>query len=112
MIGTGGTTRLEPGANSPGLYESTDGGATFTEVWDGASRGNSFGVTNVALDPSNASIVYVAAFDAGPVAPLAGARRLRDAVRLPPAVRAAVAGVPDTDVVRADGQERTRRAST
>jgi len=35
VIGNGGTTRLEPGANEPGLYESWDGGATFTEVWDG-----------------------------------------------------------------------------
>ena len=35
VIGAGGTSRLEPGANEPGLYESTDGGNTFTEVWDG-----------------------------------------------------------------------------
>ena len=35
-IGNGGTTRLEPGANAPGLYESFNGGKTFTEVWDGA----------------------------------------------------------------------------
>ena len=26
---------LEPGANAPGLYESSDGGHTFTMVWDG-----------------------------------------------------------------------------
>ena len=32
VIGNGGTTRLEPGANAPGLYESTDGGATFHHV--------------------------------------------------------------------------------
>ncbi len=36
VIGAGGTVRVEPGANEPGLYESTDGGNTFTEVWDGA----------------------------------------------------------------------------
>jgi len=35
VIGAGGTTRVEPGANEPGLYESWDGGATFTEVWNG-----------------------------------------------------------------------------
>ena len=39
MIGNGGTTRLEPGANQPGLYESTDGGQTFTEVWNGNIAG-------------------------------------------------------------------------
>ena len=38
MIGNGGTIRLEPGANEAGLYESTDGGETFTEVWDGNAR--------------------------------------------------------------------------
>jgi hypothetical protein len=63
-IGNGGTTRLEPGANAPGLYESWDGGRTFTEVWDG-SIPNGFGVTDVGLDPRNPSIVYASAFDAG-----------------------------------------------
>jgi hypothetical protein len=67
VIGNGGTTRLEPGANEPGLYESTDGGNTFTEVWDGAkpTGGQSFGITDVALDPLNLNIVYAAGFDAG-----------------------------------------------
>src|SRR5438876_6272594 len=53
VIGNGGTTRFEPGANEPGLYESTDGGATFTEVWDGTKpdAGLSFGITDVGLDP-------------------------------------------------------------
>ena len=64
MIGNGGGTRLSPGANAPGLYESTDGGATFTEVWDGNNPA-SFGVTDVGLDPLNPSVVYVSAFDAG-----------------------------------------------
>jgi hypothetical protein len=64
VIGNGGTTRLEPGANAPGLYESTDGGATFTEVWNGNSS-SSFGVTDVGLDPSDPSVVYAAAFDQG-----------------------------------------------
>jgi hypothetical protein len=31
----GETQRFPPGANSVGLYESTDGGNTFTEVWNG-----------------------------------------------------------------------------
>jgi hypothetical protein len=68
VIGNGGQFTLEPGANEPGLYESTDGGATFTEVWDGAKPDAgpvSVGVTDVALDPLNPDVVYVAAFDAG-----------------------------------------------
>jgi len=64
VIGNGGTTRLEPGANAPGVYESTDGGQTFTEVWNGNSS-SSFGVTDLALDPLDPSVVYAAAFDAG-----------------------------------------------
>jgi hypothetical protein len=64
VIGNGGTTRLEPGANAPGLYESTDGGATFTEVWNGNSAA-SFGITDVGIDPNNPDVVYAAAFDQG-----------------------------------------------
>jgi hypothetical protein len=64
VIGNGGTTRLEPGANEPGVYESTDGGQTFTEVWNGNING-SFGVTDVELDPLDAQTIYATAFDAG-----------------------------------------------
>jgi hypothetical protein len=64
VIGNGGTVRLEPGANAPGLYESNDGGKTFTEVWNGNDP-NSFGVTDVGLDPLNSGTVYAAAFDQG-----------------------------------------------
>ena len=64
VIGNGGTTRTEPGANAPGVYESTDGGATFTEVWNGNSA-SSFGINRVALDPSNPDVVYASAFDQG-----------------------------------------------
>ncbi|MFL5921655.1 MAG: WD40/YVTN/BNR-like repeat-containing protein [Gaiellaceae bacterium] len=63
-IGNGGTTRLEPGANQPGLYESFNGGETFTEVWNG-NIPNGFGVTDVGLDPRNPDVVYASAFDAG-----------------------------------------------
>ncbi len=64
VIGNGGQTRLEPNANEAGLYESTDGGATFTEVWNGNVPG-SFGITDVGLDPLDPDVVYAAAFDQG-----------------------------------------------
>jgi hypothetical protein len=63
VIGNGGTTRFPPNANNVGLYESTDGGATFTEVWDG--HGSTFGVIDVGLDPLNPATVYASAFDQG-----------------------------------------------
>src|SRR5438132_2192495 len=73
VIGSGGTTRFEPAANDVGLYESTDGGTTFTEVWNGneptcsstTPPPCSFGLTDVALDPLDAKTVYGAAFDQG-----------------------------------------------
>jgi hypothetical protein len=64
VIGGGGQVRLEPDANQPGLYESRDGGATFTEIWDG-NENASFGVTDVGLDPLDPTTVYAAAFDEG-----------------------------------------------
>jgi hypothetical protein len=64
VIGNGGQISLEPGANPAGLYESTNGGSTFTEVWDGAA-GNSFGITKVKFDPMDPTTVYVTAFDEG-----------------------------------------------
>src|SRR5204863_3531733 len=42
---------------------STDGGATFTEVWNG--NGSTFGVTDVGLDPLESTTVYASAFDQG-----------------------------------------------
>ncbi|HSS81843.1 MAG TPA: hypothetical protein VLK24_11700 [Gaiellaceae bacterium] len=67
VIGAGGTSRFTPGANEPGVYESSDGGATFKEVWDGTKpdAGISFGITDLGLDPLNPSVVYAAGFDAG-----------------------------------------------
>src|SRR6266481_5728913 len=59
----GETQRFEPGANPVGVYESTDGGNTFTEVWNG--NGSTFGVTDVGLDPLDATTVYASAFDQG-----------------------------------------------
>jgi hypothetical protein len=59
----GETQRFEPGANPVGVYESTDGGQTFTEVWNG--NGSTFGVTDVGLDPLDPTTVYASAFDQG-----------------------------------------------
>ena len=64
VIGEAGETqRFEPGANPVGVYESTDGGKTFTEVWNG--NGSTFGVTDVGLDPLDSTTVYASAFDQG-----------------------------------------------
>ena len=59
----GETQRFEPGANAVGVYESTDGGNTFTEAWNG--NGSTFGVTDVGLDPLDPTTVYASAFDNG-----------------------------------------------
>ena len=64
VIGNGGQVRFEPGANPVGLYESHNGGATFTEVWNGNDP-NSRGVTDVALDPLDPTTIYASAFDQG-----------------------------------------------
>src|SRR3954469_12274187 len=64
VIGNGAGSRAEPGANAPGLYESTDGGATFQEVWN-ANDPNTFGVTQVLLDPTDPHVVYATAYDQG-----------------------------------------------
>ena len=65
----GATGNPPPGTGQPvGLYKSTDGGATFTEILDTASitpGGFSEGVNGVELDPSNPRIVYAAAFGLG-----------------------------------------------
>src|SRR5437773_5380618 len=63
-VGTTESQRFEPGANPVGVYESTDGGNTFTEVWNG-NNPNSFGVTDVGLDPQDPTTVYASAFDQG-----------------------------------------------
>ena len=71
VIGAGGSSRFEPGANDPGVYESFDGGATFKMVWDGTKPDPgptgpiSYGITDVELDPLNPDVVYAAGFDAG-----------------------------------------------
>lgn len=46
-----------------GLFKSTDGGASFTYVWDGNVSVR--GVNHAELDPNNPAIVYAAAFQQG-----------------------------------------------
>jgi len=71
IIGLGGQVRFtEPGANTPGLYESLDSGKTFTPVWlpntNTASPGpGRRGVIDVGLDPRNSGTVYASAYDVG-----------------------------------------------
>ena len=61
---TGGATTSPPTPRPPfGLFKSTDGGATFSFVWDG--NASIRGVNHVELDPSSSSIVYAAAFQKG-----------------------------------------------
>ena len=102
-IGNGGTTRLEPGANQPGLYESFDGGKTFTEVWNGSIVGG-FGVTDVGLDPLNLDVVYASAFDAGAWRRDAGAAPTAFSQVFAPQFAGRRRDRPDD--VRPDGEER------
>jgi hypothetical protein len=60
---TGGATSNPPVAATLGLYRSTDGGATFSMIWNG--NGSLRGVNEVALDPSAATTIYAAAFQQG-----------------------------------------------
>jgi hypothetical protein len=59
----GAATSNPPGGVPFGVYRSTDGGATFSQIWDGA--GSVRGVNLVALDPSNPNVIYAAAFQVG-----------------------------------------------
>lgn len=58
---TGGAVTLAPDAAPWGLYKTTDGGNTFTEVWDG--HGTIRGVNHVEIDSHGT--VYAAAFQQG-----------------------------------------------
>lgn len=61
---TGSTTSNPTTPRPPfGLFKSTDGGATFSYVWNG---NNSLrGVNQITLDPFDANTVYAAAFQQG-----------------------------------------------
>ncbi|HVR09915.1 MAG TPA: hypothetical protein VMW75_17865 [Thermoanaerobaculia bacterium] len=52
----GGTTSNPPGGVPFGVYKSTNGGATFTNV--STALGSARGVNKVAVDPNNGSIYY------------------------------------------------------
>jgi len=63
---TGGATSNPPTPRPPfGLFKSTDGGATFSFIWDGNASAR--GVNDVELDPSYTSnnTLYAAAFQQG-----------------------------------------------
>ena len=63
---TGGSTTNPPTPRPPfGLFKSTDGGATFTFIWDGNATIR--GVNHVELDPNYATnnSLYAAAFQQG-----------------------------------------------
>ncbi len=59
---------------APGLYKTTDGGMTFTQIWNGGGAScapfggacvTSWGVDRVELDPDDPTIIYTAAADVG-----------------------------------------------
>jgi hypothetical protein len=55
---TGGATSNPPTAVTFGVYKSSDGGTTFTNV--STALGSARGVTEVEVDPNNSSIYYAA----------------------------------------------------
>jgi hypothetical protein len=60
----GGPTGNPPTPRPPyGLFKSTDGGATFSFVWDGNFTNR--GAIDVAIDPSNSNIIYATALNQG-----------------------------------------------
>jgi hypothetical protein len=59
---------------NPSLYKTTDGGSTFTEIWNGGGAScapfggacrTSWGVDRVQLDPDDPNIIYASAVDVG-----------------------------------------------
>ena len=61
---TGGATSNPPTPRPPfGLFKSTDGGATFTFIWDGNATLR--GVSRVKIDPMNPQVVYASAYQQG-----------------------------------------------
>src|SRR5882724_7592152 len=63
-VTSGGVTSSPPTPRPPfGLWKSTDGGATFSFIWDG--NASIRGVIDIALDPSDSNTLYASAFDQG-----------------------------------------------
>jgi hypothetical protein len=65
---TGGATSNPPPSTLPanfGVYRSSNGGATFSLIWDAQTAGSVRGVTHVELDPSNPAVIYASAFNLG-----------------------------------------------
>jgi hypothetical protein len=63
-VSNGGVTSNPPTPRPPfGLWKSTDGGATFSFIWNG--NASIRGVIDIALDPSNPNILYASAIDQG-----------------------------------------------
>ncbi|HXO18551.1 MAG TPA: exo-alpha-sialidase [Thermoanaerobaculia bacterium] len=60
---TGGTTSNPPVAAALGLWQSTDGGATFSLLWNGNLSLR--GITHVALDPADPATVYASSYQQG-----------------------------------------------
>ncbi len=59
---------------APGLYKTTDGGETFTQIWNGGGNScapfggpciTSWGVDRIQMDPDDPAIIYAAATDVG-----------------------------------------------
>ena len=75
---TGGATSTPIGAANWGLYKSTDGGATWTWIHNGAATlagcnqditgaqpCSTRGVRRVAIDPNNANVIYASSYGTG-----------------------------------------------
>ena len=64
VASTGGATTNPPPIAAPfGLWKSSDAGATFSLIWNGA--GSVRGVNEVRFDPGNHATLYAAAFQKG-----------------------------------------------
>ncbi len=96
---SGGATSNPPAPRPPfGLFESTDGGATFTFIWNGAASIR--GITEVALDPSwdgaSNRTLYATPF-AGGVAGTGGVWRSTDGGATWTQIKTAVNATLNTD---------------